>query len=247
MTEKCETLQKIDIYCGLVNIFQRLIIVCQSWQCRLTETGVRMKHTTKATILGLALSCALVPLAQAESSVATGGTGSLTTSAKLDFQVVIPRVLFLQVGTGPTNTLTANTTVNGIVYNVPLASVGSGTAVAATPASGDLGDGKVTAKVVSNAGDVSLTSTTTGALSSGTNTIPYSQITTATNNASLPAPVLVAAGGTSAAVSIPAVTGVVNRSAEWTYSYSNTVVVPAGTYGGVNTQNSRVTYTATTP
>ncbi len=39
-------------------------------------------------------------------------------------------------------------------------------------------------------------------------------------------------------------TGVVNQSAAWTYSYANSVVVPAGTYGGVGVNNGRVTYTA---
>jgi hypothetical protein len=38
---------------------------------------------------------------------------------------------------------------------------------------------------------------------------------------------------------------VVNQAAVWTYTYLNDGIVPAGTYGGVNAQNGRVTYTAT--
>ena len=37
---------------------------------------------------------------------------------------------------------------------------------------------------------------------------------------------------------------VVNRDAKWTFTYLNQNVVSAGTYGGVNTNNSRITYTA---
>jgi hypothetical protein len=39
----------------------------------------------------------------------------------------------------------------------------------------------------------------------------------------------------------------VNQTATWTYSFANTAVLEAGTYGGVNTNNSRVTYTASLP
>ena len=37
---------------------------------------------------------------------------------------------------------------------------------------------------------------------------------------------------------------VVNQDAKWTFTYKNQNVVAAGTYGGVNTNNSRVIYTA---
>ena len=33
----------------------------------------------------------------------------------------------------------------------------------------------------------------------------------------------------------------------WTYTYDNSDIYPEGTYGGVNTQGGRVTYTAATP
>ena len=39
----------------------------------------------------------------------------------------------------------------------------------------------------------------------------------------------------------------VNRDAKWTYTYANAAVVAPGTYGGTNTNNSRVTYTASMP
>ena len=63
----------------------------------------------------------------------------------------------------------------------------------------------------------------------------------------LPAPVLVD-GATSANVVINApATKVIKQDAKWTFAYANTVTPPAGVYGGVNTNNSRVTYTATMP
>jgi hypothetical protein len=39
----------------------------------------------------------------------------------------------------------------------------------------------------------------------------------------------------------------ITADAKWTFSYANALTVPGGTYGGVNTNNSRVTYTATMP
>ena len=48
-------------------------------------------------------------------------------------------------------------------------------------------------------------------------------------------------------VALTAVGGVVNQDAKWTYQYANSAIVPADTYGGVNTNNGRVTYTASLP
>jgi hypothetical protein len=62
----------------------------------------------------------------------------------------------------------------------------------------------------------------------------------------LPHPTL-ADGATTTLTLTPAAGKVVNRDARWTYSYANTSVVAPGTYGGVNTNNSRVTYTASMP
>lgn len=202
------------------------------------------------TIAGIAfaaigLSCAFQ--VHAESSIATG-TGALSTSARLDFRITIPKVLFLQVGAG--SPMAALGTVNLIDFVVPATGLGTGVAVAATAASGDLGTGAVTAKVVGNNGNVTLTATTAGPLGNGAgDTLSYSQVSTVasvlTSASALPAPVLADASTTS--TTIVAVGKVVNRDARWTFSYLNTSVVPAGTFGGVNTQNGRVTYTASMP
>lgn len=205
-----------------------------------------MRLLTK-TLLAAAILSATPMLAQAESQFVSG-TGNAT--ARLDFQITVPRILFLRVGTG-TNFAT-NPTINLISFDVPGATMGSGTSVAATATSCDLGNGAVTARVLGNGGTVTLTSATLGALSNGAgNSISYSQIETAVTTlagvpgAAMPHPTLADTGTPS--VSLPATLGVVNRGATWTYSYANDNVVAPGTYGGVGVNNGRVTYTASTP
>lgn len=190
------------------------------------------------------------PLAANAASSFQTGAGTLTATAAVDFTITIPRVLFLQVGTG--SFLTTNAAVNLITFSVPAASVGNGTPVAATAGSGDIGNGTVTARVFGNgAANVSLSATNGGALNDGAgNTISWAQVTTtASALAGVPTllnPITLVDGATTP-VSLPAVAGVVNQGAQWTYSYLNTATPVGGTYGGVNTNNGRVTYTATLP
>jgi hypothetical protein len=176
---------------------------------------------------------------RAESAFATAGSGTLQATARLDFSIVIPRILFLQVGTGTLNA--NNTAIDQVQFTVPAATLGTGAAVPAA--------NSVTARVLSSVGAVTLQARTTGALSNGAQTISFSHITAAagvlTSPVALPHPTL--GDNVANTVAIAAINGVVNRDATWTFSYSNPAVVQAGTYGGVNTLNSRVTYTASTP
>ncbi|HJR73301.1 MAG TPA: hypothetical protein VJ806_06650 [Luteimonas sp.] len=200
------------------------------------------------TLLAAAALSALPMLANAESHY-VNGTGN--ANARLDFQVTVPRFLLLRVGTG-SNTAT-NSTVDLISFTVPATTMGNGTPVAASAGSGDLGNGAVTARVLGNGGAVTLTSATNGALSNGVagNTISYSQIQTAVTalagapGAPMAHPTLADSG--TGSVTLPATAGVVDRGATWTYSYANSGIVAPGTYGGVNVNNGRVTYTAATP
>lgn len=201
-------------------------------------------------LTALLAAAALAPLAVQAESVFQSGAGALSGSARLDFRIVIPKILFLQVGAGPVApALTANGTINLIDFTPLAANIGDSSVIAATPASGDLGTGAVTARLVSNGGDVTFNSTTTGALTTGValETIPYSEIAVATavlsSATALPMPALVATGGTTS-TTVTAVAKVVNRDARWTFTYRNTAVVAPGTYGGTNTNGSRVTYTA---
>jgi hypothetical protein len=195
-----------------------------------------------------------VPLvSDAESNVQTGtATATPGATAHVDFQVTVPKVLYLRVGTGSaytTGALTSLATVDLVQFAPAAASVGNGVAVAGT--GGDLTGGVETAAVVSNSGNVTLNATTGGALNNGAgDSIAYTEVKTAastlTSTTALPAPVLV--NGTSGNVVLTApATKVIVQDAKWTYTYANTTQPPAGTYGGVNVNNGRVVYTATMP
>ena len=72
-------------------------------------------------------------------------------------------------------------------------------------------------------------------------------LATNTTATALNAPALADGAVTSTTVAPSAGSKVVNLDAKWTYAYLNGAVVAPGTYGGVNANNSRVTYTASMP
>jgi hypothetical protein len=204
------------------------------------------------TLLGTA-SLALPLVAFSESNVQTGAaTAAPGATAHVDFSIVIPKMLYLRVGTGSsytTGALTSNPAVDLITFTPTAAQVGNGTAVAGT--GGDLTGGVETAAIVSNSGNVTLNATSSGALGDGNgDSISFSQITTTaatlTSATALPAPTLTNATSANVVLTAPG-TKVITQDAKWTFAYANTAVVPTGTYGGVNLNNSRVTYTATMP
>jgi len=193
---------------------------------------------------------------RAESNIVTTGTAT----ARLNFQITIPRFLFLQVGTG--TAFANNTAVDTIAFAPTAAQVGSGTALNGT--GGDQTNGAVTARVLGNGfgnAAVNLTATTPGALSNGSGgTIAWSEIqlaeaptaiTVVPASASvLPHPGTTAvpfanSGATTA--SLTPVGGIINQAAKWTFQYKNTNIPPAGTYGGTTTNNGQVTYTIALP
>lgn len=190
----------------------------------------------KVSLLAVALAAA--PAAHADSQL-VGGSGKLSARASLDFAVTIPQILMLQVG--------ASGSVSQVTFDLsgtPTA-VGTG-AVAGT--GGDLGDGKVSAKLVGNVGTVNLSSTTTGALTNADgDQISYSKILATSSNSFAP-PSL--ADNATTTIPVTASGKLIDRSAEWTFTYANDAVVAPGTYGGGgpgNTGNGRVIYTAAMP
>lgn len=196
-----------------------------------------MKNTVRS-IRGLAFAgvaslglIAMTPaVADSEFDI---GNGALTANADLDFEIVIPRFLYLQVGSTGTTVDTVTFDLSGVASIADVdTQIGNGTAVD--------GDITVGVRLVSNAGDVDLEAVGSGTgLTNGTETIPWSQITgtAATGGATgLDVPVVGAA-----AVTIPATNGVVNRSDTWSFDYENDLLVGGGTYTGT------VTYTATAP
>ena len=204
------------------------------------------------TLLGTA-SLALPLMAFAESNIQTGAaTAAPGATAHVDFSVVIPKILYLRVGTGSnytTGILAANAAIDLVTFSPTAAQVGNGAAVAGT--GGNLGAGAETAAVVSNSGNVTLKATSAGALNDGAgDTIAFTQINTAATAGFyptlLPAPVLQNGASANILITAPA-SKIIKTDAKWTYTYANANLVPAGTYGGVNVRNGRVVYTATMP
>ena len=186
--------------------------------------------------------------ASANSTFVTGTGTPLTASANLDFTIVVPKFLYLRVGTG-TN-FANNTTIDNIVFTVPAANIGNGTPVVGV--GGDLTAGQVTARVIGNNGVITFTSTTLGPLNDGAgDTISYGQIAVAvatnTSTTALPHPTLVDGGTTTLTLPVTSGTKVTNLDAKWTFTYLNGAIVPPGTYGGINVNNGRVTYAASMP
>lgn len=183
----------------------------------------------------VAASLTAITPAHADSKFTTGA-GAISAAPQLDFRVIIPKFIRFSVGTA------VDGTVDLVEFNVTAANVGDGSDIART------NGGAVAVSLLSNGGNVTLTGTTAGALTDGTEDISFAEILSSSDNAQLDAPVLVD-GGASADVTITPNIGtkVVSRTANWTFAYSNTDVVGAGTYGGVNINNGRVTYTASMP
>ncbi len=185
----------------------------------------------KSLILKSAIALALAApmLASAESDLTVGAGPA---AARLNFQVIIPRVLFLAVGTGNA-TLADNAAIDTLSfdYTTTPADVGTGTDSAAQG---------VTVRVLGNNGQIAI-----GAVGSGTglvssldaaDIIPWSEILA---TSTLPAFAAPAVGGSAS----PTLNGgkVTNRTATWNFAYSNTDIAAPGTYTG------QVTYTATMP
>jgi hypothetical protein len=199
------------------------------------------KQTTLAA--ALLVTAAGSQFAMAET-VTTTGAGALSAPARVDVSVVIPRFLQFQVGT-------AGATIDAVTFDMTAAAGSVGNSVAQAGTGGNVGGGAVTVNIKANAGQVTITPTNNSAglgLGNGVagQTISYTEILTASNQAAtLPAPTLANAGGTAVTPTLSA-GNVTNRTATWTYTYANTAVPNSGTYGTA-ANGGRVTYTATTP
>ena len=190
----------------------------------------------KNRILGIALAVAgisaMPTAANAESKFVTAASGTLTASANLDFTITIPKFVYVRIGTG-TN-MANNTTIDSLVYTVPAANVGDGTAISGT--GGDLTAGKVTARENGNNGTIAFSTTTMNVA-----------VATNTTTTALSHPAFADGSSTSTNLTPTSGTKVTNLDAQWTFTYKNQNVVAAGTYGGVNTNNGRVTYAVSMP
>ena len=188
--------------------------------------------------LAAALALATPLMASAESQLVTGA-GNAT--ARLDFRVIIPRVLFLGVGTGAAG-LANNSTIDMVTFDYTTNPAALGSGAAAGVITGNV----VPVRVLGNNGQVTLAASTTGALTNATaDTIAWSEISATSSLAALPSPTIPNTGaGTASNVTLSSGTKITDRTANWTFSYANSAVVAPGTYG---TTNGRVTYTAAMP
>ena len=222
---------------------------------RPVAVAIKQRPAAKAVFLTAAVVTAGLMLgagqARAESNFLTAAG---TATARLDFQIVIPKILFLQVGTG--TLLANNTNVDRIIFDMTATPGVIGNAAQQTATSGgDVSPGVVTAKVIGNnftGGAVNLVASTGGALSDGAgDTISWSEIAITTAGGATLAhpgtPNLSDSGTTT--VSLTPVNKVINQTGQWTFKYKNTNVPAAGTYGatGAAPTNGRVTYTIAMP
>jgi hypothetical protein len=194
----------------------------------------------KSLLLQSALALALASplMASAESQLVIGAGNA---SARLDLRVVIPRVLFLGVGSGAALPLANNASINALTFDYttnPL-DVGAGPTALAASITNDgpsPAGNAIPVRVFGNDGQITITATNPVNLTSGTDSIPFTELTVATSNGALPAPGF--SGGTSQPTMVGRVT---NQTANWQYAYANTTTPAFGNYSG------RVTYTATMP
>jgi len=211
----------------------------------------------RAAIALLTLASFLPAATLAESGTATTRTGGvLSTTARLDVQVVIPEMIYLQVGADPATALGTSSSIEKIDFTVPAAALGTGTAVAAAAASGNRGNGTVTARARGNVGSLNLSASTAGPLinaTTGAGSISWSEIkvTAASVGGGAPLPHPLLSNGTTSVSLLPSALGIVTSDAEWTYSYANSNLIAAGRYGDTQTgtggNNGRITYTLATP
>lgn len=175
---------------------------------------------TKALI---AAALATPMFAQAESQL-VNGTGNAT--ARLNFSVVVPRVLFLGVGSGAAVTPRATDAAIDTVSFNGATGVGTGNVVPV--------------HVFGNSGQITIALSHPINLLSGTNSIPFTQIgVTSSDATNLPAPAFSATGTGSAQPALSSGT-VTDRSANWTFTYTPVNATP-GTYTG------QAVYTASAP
>jgi hypothetical protein len=212
----------------------------------------------RAIALGSLLALLAVP--SLADMTTKEGRGLISTDAHLDFSINIDRVIYLRVGNGATGSLSgvasgtgppASADINTLSFVAdPLSALAlPGAALqkginqsvnwdGRAPSPGRFGAHTLPVEVRSNAGQVRLTAQVSTALSSGSHTIPMSDITISSSDAAhLPAPSL---GNTGAEVNVglgghgtkAAPLLLTHRTADWTFRYVPTTAPVAGLYKG---------------
>ncbi len=194
---------------------------------------------SKLLAVALAVGSLAASNAYAESritAVAGTATGAISATARLDFQILVPKILYLKVGT-------AGAAVDAVQFDVALTgiTVPSNNAVFAGPVSGAFTstatNNAVGVNLWTNNGSAAL-NCAGAALTSGGNSIALSNITvTNATGGALGHP-----GASLACTSASrGSAGFNNLSDTWTFAYAPATLPAAGNY------TTQVTYTASQP
>ena len=197
--------------------------------------------------LWLALACSGTAWAGTSSSGPSSSPSQTTGRVALNFAIQIDKFVFFRLGDGAWPTPGGTTSSIGFTLSPSIPAtpttpaVGNNTAVNwsgtapsfSVAASGNM----LPVEVRSNGGQVSLRATVTTALTSGTHTIPMSEIVVSSSDTNLPAPVIPASGAGSTVLVTGGGSGTVNslvtvRNATWTFVFANSASWSAGNYSG---------------
>jgi hypothetical protein len=188
----------------------------------------------KLILKTLAAALLATPLLASAESQLVVGAGS--AQARLNFQIVIPRVLFLGVGQGAALPLANNINIDTVTFDYTTNPLAVSTGAAAAVVTG----AAVPVRVFGNNGVIQIAVSNPATLGNGNgDTIAFTDIgVTSSDATNLNAPVM---SGAPVNAVVSSGTKVTSRNATWTYAYANTAAAAAGTYTG------QVTYTATMP
>jgi hypothetical protein len=184
-----------------------------------------MRRMHETLILGLCLALLFCYAGSAKGE--SNSSGGAAVNARLDFQITIPTILYLQVGTVGATVDVVSFAPSGLPDSVPVAGTSSG----ANPVPVRV------AALVTAGQTVTLDANSLTSLSDGSgNNIPFNQISW-TGGGSF-------ASGTFNGTNnqqLDQFTGSGNRTGTYSFSYANANYYPAGTYSG------QVTYTLSSP
>ena len=183
----------------------------------------------RTTLAGAIAMAAALPMASHAATDFDTGAGVLSATADLTFNVVIPRFIFLRVGSA------VPATVNTLVFAPTVAEMENSTPILGTGGDATASDVTITAR--GNAGNMTLAASNPTNLVSGGNNIPITTLTGTNQTGSIGVP---AFGGS---VALTAVSGVFNQTGTWRYSWTN----PAATVYAAGTYVATATYTLSAP
>ncbi|WP_454905427.1 hypothetical protein [Variovorax gossypii] len=206
-----------------------------------------------ACLLAAAATAPMAVLAASSTAGPSANVPLTTGTVALNFTLAIDKFIFFRIGDGAwpspggttssvsftvAPTIPGGPTTPTAGNNKPVNWSGAAPTLGVTP-SGNV----LPVEVRSNAGRIGLHATVTTPLTTGSSTIPMSEITISSSDGNLPAPVIPATGsGATVNVAPTDTTGLVTvRNATWTFQYANSASRTAGTYSGV------VTFTASSP